>query len=361
MQPSTRGMVVLTAAVALWSCSSDPTESFRGEEKIVANPVTVFVNQGATKFVTVQLVDEQGSQVDTDFEVQNIGSGITVERDTAFLPTNNGGHLETSARFIVGGVDPVASSFEVTGGGVTDTVQVLVVPTGAGIPVVTVSSVGATANDPAVLTVAPPFFFFPDSGISTDGGAGIVVSRAPDNRSITVLPPPGSTTTAAVSVSADYLPTVPLASTTDVPLTIPEATPTLAGADAPATAPEIILPGGVFAGGTYAAATCGGNSGVPCQLYKVVVPDAAVLDVSAETANGTDVGIYFLSADGATDVASCDDHGSALTDASGAVEHCEVELAAGTYLAGVVNFAPFYDPPEDVLPDWTRVEIHAVE
>lgn len=355
MQPSTRGMVVLTAAVALWSCSGDPTDSFQGGEKIVASPTAVFVNQGGTEFITVQLIDGQGSQLAADFEVRNIGPGITVTQDTSFLPTTNGGHLLTSARFAVGGVDPTSSTFEVVAGGVTDTIPVRVVPTGTGIPIVTVSSTGPNANDPTVLTVAAPFQFFADSGVSTDAGAGIVISRAADGRSITVLPPPGSTTTATVSVAADYLPSVPLPTTTDVPLTISATVPTLAGADAPATAPEILLPGGVFAGGTYAAATCGGNSGLPCQLYKIVLAATTTLDVSATASNNADVGVYFTSADGVTDTGVfCDEHGN-----DGVAEHCELELEAGTYLAAVVNFVQFY--PGDVDPAWVRLEIIPLE
>lgn len=359
MQPSTRGLVVLTAAVVLGSCSSDPTDNLRGEAKVVATPATVAVNQGATEFVTVEAVDETGSSIAADFTVQNVGPGITVVRDTTFLPTA-GGPLQTNARFAVTGVSPAASSFEIVAGGAApDTVPVNVVPTGTGIPVVTVASAGPTASDPTVLTVPAPFIFFEDPAVGTDAGTAIVTERSADGRSLTVLAPPGTTTAASAQIAAEYLPTVPIPTTTDVALTVSPTVTAIAGTNSPATAPEIPIPapgtsGGFFDAGTFGAATCGGNSGAPCQLYKFTLPADGSFDATLNWSNTADLGLYITSADGNTDMDQfCDDLGNAEESQP---EACTITLPAGTYLATVVSFGPFYDPA-DPNPAWIGLSL----
>ncbi|MDQ3208061.1 MAG: hypothetical protein M3Q37_05590 [Gemmatimonadota bacterium] len=358
MKRSMCGLVVLAAAAGLWACKGDPTEPLREGEIVRTEPSAVFVDQGGTAFVTVQLLDGQGNQLTADFQAQNIGPGITVTKDTNFLPTTTGS-LETRERFIVTGVDALVTSFVVTSGGASDTVAVRVIPAGAGIPPATVASTGPNASDPTVLTVPAGYQFNPDSGVTFDAGAAIVIDRAADGRSITVLPPPGTTTTGTATIFVDFLPTVPLATTTDVPLTISVTVPAQAGTGDPATAPEITIPapgstGGFFDGGAFGAATCGGNSGVPCQLYKFTLAADATFNISATWSNEADLGIYFLTADGTTDTdQACDEHGRG---ADAKPEACEISLAAGTYLVGFVNFGPAY-PELDPNPDWIGLTI----
>jgi len=353
------GSVVLAAAVGLWSCNGDPTGSIREGETLLTDPSVVFVQQGSSEFVTVQLVDGQGNPLAADFQAQNIGSGITVVEDTTFLQTTNGSRLPTSSRFIVGGVAPLVTSFVVTSGAVSDTVPVRVVPAGAGIPFATVASTGPIATDPTVLTVPAGYQFNPDSGVTFDAGPAIVIDRAADGRSLTVLPPPGTTSTGTATIFVEFLPTVALATTTDVPLTISTIVPVMAGTGDPATAPVITIPaagatGGFFDGGAFGAATCGGNSGVPCQLYKFTLAADATFNISATWSNQADLGIYFLTADGTTDTdQACDALGRG---ADAQPEACEISLAAGTYLVGFVNFGPFY-PELDPNPDWVALSI----
>lgn len=359
MKRSMFGLVVLAAAAGLWSCNGDPTEAIREGETLRADPSVVFVDQGSTKFVTVQLVDGQGNQLAADFEAEDIGPGITVVKDTTFLETTNGAQLETRDRFIVGGVDAASTSFVVRSGDASVTVAVRVIPTGAGIPFATVASTGPNATDPTVLTVPAGYQFNPDSGVAFDAGAGIVIDRAVDGRSITVLPPPGTTSTGTATIFVEFLPTVPIATTTDVALTISPTLVAQPGTGDPATAPIIAIPppggsGGFFDGGAFGAATCGGNSGVPCQLYQFTLAADATFNISATWSNEADLGIYFLTADGTTDTdQSCDTHGRG---ADAQPEACEISLAAGTYLAGFVNFGPFY-PELDPNPDWVGLSI----
>jgi len=358
MRHSLCGLAVLTALAGMWSCNGDPTESIREGEKIIADPTSLFVDQGTTKFVTVQLLDGQGNQLGANIEAQNVSPGITVEKDPTYLATTNGDRIPTSTRFIVGAVDPTAASFEVVAGSVTDTIQVKVVPV-ASVPLVTVSSTGPNASDPTVLTVPAPFQFFPDSTVTFDTGVGIVIDRAADGSSITVLPPPGATTTGTAVIRANYIPEVPITTTTDVPLTISATVPAMAGTDNPATAPEITIPaagasGGFFDAGSFGAATCGGNSGFPCQLYKIVLPADATFDINLTWNSTDDLGVYFLTADGTADTdQACDDN---FNGAEGQPEHCTISLPAGTYLAGIVGFGPAYDPVEPE-PTWVALAI----
>lgn len=359
MKRSMCGLVLLAAATGMWACNGDPTENLRVGEKVIATPTVVFVGQGSTEFVTVQLVDGQGNQLAADFEAQNIGTGITVVEDSTYLATTNGSRLSTSSRFVVRGVDATSTSFVATAGGVSDTIPVRVVPSAANIPLLTVASSGPNATDPAVLTVPAPFEFFPDSGVTFDAGPGIIIDRAADGGSITVLPPPGTTSTGAGIVRVNYLPTVPLASATDVPLTISATLTAQPGTGDPATAPVFTIPaagstGGFFDGGAFGAATCGGNSGVPCQLYKFTLAADATFNISATWSNQADLGIYFLTADGTTDTdQACDEHGRGD---EAQPEACSISLAAGTYLVGFVNFGPFY-PELDPNPVWVGLSL----
>jgi hypothetical protein len=329
-------MVVLTAAVALWSCSGDPTDSFQGGEKIVATPTTMVVNQGTTKFVTVELIDEQGSALATNFDVRNVGPGITVVRDEAFLPVP-GGTIQTSARYIVTGTGPAATTFEVVAGGVSDTINVNVLPTGEGIPLATVASTGPNATDPTVLTVPAPFQFSPDSTVAFDAGPGIIIARSEDGRSVTLLPPPGATSTGTVTLITDYLPDVPLASTTDVPLTISPTVPSAPGTGSPATAPnfDAPAPGGTTAfydAGGFTAADITADGGVGAQYYALTVSEDGDYTITTNWNNDADIDQLLC-----TD-ATCSDGGVFVGTGLDQPETGTVTLTAGTYYLAIVLF-----------------------
>jgi hypothetical protein len=243
MKRSMCGLIVLAAATALWSCSGDPTEGLRGADRIVADPSSVFLDHGASEFVVVQVLDEQGNQAVVDFEAQSVGPGITVEEDTTFLQTTIGTHLETRQRFIVTGTAPTATSFQLVSGGQSITIPVKVTPIGA---TVTLSNAAPVMNEPVVITLPAGYKFGTSPGATVGGDVGITTAVAPDSSSVTVVFPPGTTGTVTVdSVQVDFLPGVNLALPTAETITV-GATP-LAGTDDPSTAPAIPLPapGGV--------------------------------------------------------------------------------------------------------------------
>ena len=98
----------------------------------------------------VQVLDELGNQLPVDFQPQNVGPGITVERDTTYLQTTIGTHLETAQRFIVTGTAPTATQFDLVSGGLSTTIPVKVTPTGT---TATLSNPAPAMNEPLTVTL----------------------------------------------------------------------------------------------------------------------------------------------------------------------------------------------------------------
>jgi hypothetical protein len=339
MKRSMCGLVLLVAATGLWSCNGDPTESIREGEKVLTEPSSVFVAEGGTKFVTVQLVDGQGNQLAADFTAQNVGAGITVEEDATFIPTSDGGHLQTRSRFIVTGVAPASTSFELVSGGGTATVPVRVTPVSA---TVTLSTPTPAANEGLVITLPAGYKFGTGAGANVAGTAAIVQAVAPDSSSITVLLPPGTTGPITVdSVAVDFVPGVLFSLPTADNVTVGPVTP-LAGTGTPGTAPAITIQpvGGTtvfFDGGTfdYQAPILGGAFGTfPSRLYDITVAEATTLTTTVDWPSPEDLGIYLFLANGTTET-------GAPGDAGGGGAHPETTtntLAPGSYRMAVVNF-----------------------
>ena len=339
MTRSKCGLLLLLAAGA-GACGGDPTESFReAGQKIVTDPSVVFVNQGASVFVVAQLQDNQGNQLTTDFGTENVGSQISVVRDTTFLATTNGTTLKTRERFVVSGVAPGASSFEVTAGGVTDTVPVSVVPTDIA---ATFSNASPAVNEPVTFTLPAGYTFSADAGVETNLGTGFVQSVAADGSSLTATIPPGSIGPVTLSgVAAGFLP--------GLPLTLPSVDPVsasatgLPGTDAATTAPEIAVPAAgetlnLFDAGTFTGADITGDGGLAlAQYYKFTVADSATYSfvTSWPGASDLDAIICFDTA--------CSDGVLAGASANNP-ESAKVALDVGTYYFAVVLFAGSVPP-----------------
>jgi hypothetical protein len=238
MKRSMCGIALLAAATALWSCNGDPTGSIRDSgQKVLTDPTTVFVDQGANKFVTAELVDGQGNQLEVDFTPQNVGAGITVVEDSTFLQTSFG-HIQTQQRFIVTGVSGASTSFDLVSGGASATVPVKVIPASM---VLTFSNPTPAANE-AITVSAEGFTFLPDAFLAFGADTAVTVSVAEDGSSITILPPPGVTAAPTVNnVEVNFAPGAPLVIPAETELAVGPLTP-LAGTDDPGTAPTIALP-----------------------------------------------------------------------------------------------------------------------
>jgi hypothetical protein len=199
-----RSSVVLAAAVgAFASCKGDPTEDLRqGVDHLVANPTVLFIDEGLSQNVIVEARDAQGNQVGTQFTLGNVGTGISVVRDTTFNPVYAGEKLTapgtvTRARFTVTALQQVSTSFQVRAGGRTIDISVATIPA-------TAAAVFAPANpnigDTITITAPGSLKFTPASTVTFAAGACAVVpgSLAADSTSLRCIPFPGSTGTATL-------------------------------------------------------------------------------------------------------------------------------------------------------------------
>ena len=129
------GLVPLFALLAVVGCNSEPTEDLRGEpSQLVATPSQLFLEVGQTKEVIVGAVDQQGNPLDFNNEVTATGTGISVRRDSSFLPIFvNDSTLQAPAtaarfKFLVTGSAYTSTSFTVSAGGLERQIPVQVVP-----------------------------------------------------------------------------------------------------------------------------------------------------------------------------------------------------------------------------------------
>lgn len=238
----------------------------------------------------------------------------------------------------------------------------LALPTRTGI---TAPNIGTTVNatfsdnapdalEPVTLTM-PAGYKFAATGdtIVIGGNTAIINSVAVGGGSVNVLPIPGSSGTAVINgvqltATPQFTMTLPTVQTVTVPALVG-----FAGTDDPATAPLVTVPGTITDNGFFGAADCGGNSGVPCQLYKFTVGATTSLHFTL-TGFGSpaDLGVYFIdTADGSDFPDFCDNLGRAAPP-----EDCIISFPAGTYLIAVVSFGPGY-PENDPDPAFFKLQI----
>ncbi len=136
MKPVLRSLALL-AAVGVFGCKSDPSGVTPDDTpvKIVANPAVLTVAQGATKTVTIAVVDSNGNAIPAEISATAGSGDITVTPDTsAELVYGPDGvpHANTSTRetrFTVTGVDVNSTTITVTSGDLTTTLPVVVTRT----------------------------------------------------------------------------------------------------------------------------------------------------------------------------------------------------------------------------------------
>jgi hypothetical protein len=333
MTHSKCGLLLLLAAAGAVACGGDPTSSFReGNERIVATPSSLFLNQGAQIFVVTELQDAQGNQLDATFDPTDVGSEITVERDSTFLETTNGTTLKTRERFIVTGVSPGLTSFTVRSGSVSLAVSVRVIPTSIA---ATFSNAAPAPNEPVIITLPSGFAFHADATVESDLGPGVVLSFSADSTSISALIPPSSTGPLTLGgFGAAFLPGLSLTLATADPITAAASV----GTESTGTAPSVPVPAAAgdstifLGGGAFSGADITGDGGSGAQYFKVTVTQAGDYKFVTGWANDADV-----------DNVVCFDANCATADFSGASssnpETSSVTLTPGTYYLCVVLFA----------------------
>jgi hypothetical protein len=348
MKRSMCGLVVLAVATGVWSCNGDPTDSIRGNERVLADPASVFVGEGESEFLTVEMVDDQGNQLASDFDAQNVGAGITVEKDTTYLRTTIGTRLETSTRFIVTGLEPVATTFELVSGSQTITIPVKVVPASFA---ATFSNPAPAQNEPLTVTAEPGYKFAPSASITFGGDPAVVVSRAPDSTSFTFVPPPAPAATRAIGtvtgVVAPNIPGVALVVPTVDSITVPFLD-TIAGAEAPGSAPVIPtpLPGqasAFFDAGDFTGLDVTGDGGLGARYYQFTVTEPGIYTVAVDWDGGADMDMVLC-----TDAACTPDNNSFLGAGASHPESVDFDLVAGTYRVAAVLFSGAAPPRVDI-------------
>jgi len=352
MKRSMWGITLLAAATGLWSCNGDPTGDLRAGEKILADPASVFLNENGTQFVTVQLVDGQGNQIATTFSKQNVGAGITVEEDPTFLETTINTRLPTQARFVVTGLTPSVSSFDISAGDTSITIPVRVLPNSF---TPGFSTAAPAQNEVVTLTAPAGFSFGSVTGVVIGADTGVVVSTAADGSTVSFVPRPGLDTIPSVNVVSIIGATSDLYSS--VPLTLPSTDSmtiapvvSLAGTGTQGSAPTFTAPlvgfvTPVFDKGTFTGADVLGAGGTGAQYYKIVFPEAGDYRVSVGWDGATDLDGYLCpSAD-----PTCSASGAFLGSGTANPEASILTLAAGTYFLNVISY---HDPlaPETIPP-----------
>lgn len=222
MNRVTRGTVVLAVALAALSCKGDPTDSLRnGVDHLVATPSALYINNGETRTVLVEAVDEQGNRQGTSFNFGTVGAGITVVEDDSFnlVFDKKGNQVQPKSwprvQYEVTADGYVSSSFVVSAGGKSLTIPVrtfpvnlasaIANPTPAIGELVTLTAPAGLSFDPATTTVS----FAP-------GGTAVITAITATD--VTFIPIPGSQGVATVTgIIPTYAPIGPFTlQTTDV-------------------------------------------------------------------------------------------------------------------------------------------------
>lgn len=349
MKRSMFGTLPLVAAALLVSCA-DPTGDLQTGGTIRVTPGFLTINVNAAESVSVQLIDDQGNALPATFTASSNNAAVaTVGENVNFRPGL--GQNRLAGRFGISALTIDSTSITFSSGGRSVNVPVLVAP--LNIPL-TLSPAAPAVND-LVTATAAGFKFLPNADVVFGGFTQLVTAVAADSSSVTFRATNAGTGNLTMrNIAVGYLSSVAITLQSATPETFGPAVTQLTGTDANATAPEIAVPAvdevfnltdvGPFTG----SADClNGPTGVPCRIYKLVLTEDRVFDLSTSWDNGTDLGFYFALQDNSSAGVACDAHGSQ----PGQFEDCPGEhLTPGTYYLHVATYAAFYPPPDDVDP-----------
>jgi hypothetical protein len=224
------GLVPLFALLAVVGCNSEPTDPLREGVTLRSSPTQLFIEVGETKTVEIGAVDNQGNPLDFNYEVTETGSGITVRRDSTFLPIFvDDSTLQAPAtgprfRFIVQGTAYTNTSFTVSAGGEEIVVPVRVIPEAGlaatfdddtpdlGQPVTVTAPAGVTFADTATLSL----------GTDSASLANPITIVEQTATSITFIPPPSVSGPITINgVISNATPSIVYAPATQTPLVTP--------------------------------------------------------------------------------------------------------------------------------------------
>lgn len=297
-------ITVVCAALAsgTWACKGDPTADLRGGPASVSLvPGLIFLDEGKATSLLVAVRDEQLNTLAADITVMSADPTVaTVEIDTTRPVVDGARHS-----YVVSAAAPGHTKLNVTGGGLSDTVAVSVLPLAFN---GTISTLTPKGGDTVVINSTAVLKFNPATVAITFPGGQAPTVLAKSANAVTVLVPfsdVGPLTIDGVVVT--YV--------TGLETTLPssgvmhQTGDHWAGANSWQTAPDItsILPG---AGSTtHFIATSPASSNVavcpegvlgfgssgPCVMFKFTLPDSTVLNFTTDwigAAAAPDIDIY---------------------------------------------------------------------
>lgn len=220
MKHKTFGAVAILGIIATAGCYSYASEALNNGNynTLQATPVSVVVNVGDSDAVVARLVNDFNNGAITDYTVSAVGAGILVHENVNYRPVYNSAKdtlVQTGAKdaeqFFVVGVTPGSWSFVLTptmvNTGVSTTVKVIVKAKDLGHALS--ENVGA-AGDTVVIHAPVNTVFSQTSAVTFTTGTAVVVARAADSSSITIVVGPGVTGPATITkIGQKLFPTIP--------------------------------------------------------------------------------------------------------------------------------------------------------
>ena len=270
MNRLTSGMAPLFALLLVAGCTTEPTDDLRnGAARIDAAPSQVFLQLGETQTVDVTAVDDQGNHISSAYEVTSTGSGITVKRDSTFLPIFiNDSTLSVPPeapvfRFVVTATAYGASSFTVSADGKEITIPVQVIA--QRVLHAQISNLEPALNEVVTITAPAGITFSATSQVTladTTAVQPFTVAVSADGKSITFLPSPNINNAQLVITNV-----------------ISEVAPTLTFA--PATADRLTSPTLRFFDGTVSNFAPAANQPITVTLNNATLAPTPVVQVGA--------------------------------------------------------------------------------
>jgi hypothetical protein len=334
MKRSLSGLLPLAMVMALGSCSGDPTSDLQDLVRIDATPTAMIINVGSAETIDLQLIDAQGSPRagNLSFTIGN-PAVVSVEVDTTYRPGL--GSEALTRRYVIAALAADTTSVIFSGSGLTRRIGILANP--LNFPA---AFTGAPANvNDLVSFTAAGFKFPPGTRVTFGGNEQLVTSISADSNTMTFRAGNlgfGPVTVIGLTLASVTSTALSLPSLTDITVG-PNVTP-LAGTDAPATAPTILIPPGtgvhvVEDVGPFPGADITGDGGIGARYYTFTTTETRTFDVLLDWNSTADLD-YVLCADVACAAAD-------FTGATGAKpeNHTYTDLAAGTYYLAVVHWA----------------------
>ena len=258
-----RGMTGLLLVATVAACNNDPGVDLSGDPtQIQATPQVMIINQGATEQLLLRLTDDANFSVPAaPYTISDVGPGLTVTFDDTYRPDYTTGVLtprefQSQHRYTVTATQAVGTSFKVSNGGISQVITVKVIP--SSIP----ASLGASTVAPGqstTLTAGSGFSFGEEATFTWNAGGtleipALVLDRAADGSSVTLVPPSGANGAPAIAGAiASYLPTIALAAlpgteTLDQPQVFTDNQAAGSAVAVNATGPTYLVTGGPFGG-----------------------------------------------------------------------------------------------------------------